>query len=347
MIRRAVFVLLLSSLAATAGAEEWTLRVAGGITFGREWTPILTRRGTIYPFAELGSALSDPDLTFAFLGGGVGDAGEPMPALRNHLRSSPLVAFVLADAGIDAVAIADPHLMDYGDAGLAGTRDALANAGIETFGAGTNDTLARMRSLHGAGGVSVACLSYLHGARRSHAGQREPGTNPALPSHVREDVADASASADVVLVFYNWGEAGSDVVDGKQRLFARMAVDAGATAVFGVRDQTYLGAEVYKGRPVFYSIGDFVRGVRNKRHGRVMLPTVVFNGPDPVRVEWLAVSTDAKLMPGDDPHARLQPRPLRGAEVDEAFAAYASMCQDLGTVIEPTETGARLTLTAP
>ncbi len=347
MIRRTVLALLLASAALTAAAEEWTLRVVGGITFGREWTSILTRRGTIFPFAELGNALSEPDLTLAFLGGGVGDAGEPMPAARNHLRSSPLVAFVLSDAGIDAVAIADPHLMDYGDAGLTGTRHALVNAGVETFGAGMNDTLARMYSLHGAGGMSVACLAYLHGARRSHAGQQEPGTNPSLPSHVREDVANASASADVVLVFYNWGEADGDVVDGKQRLFARMAIDAGAAAVFGVRDQTYLGAEVYKGRPIFHGLGDFVRGTQNKRHSRILIPTVVFDDAQPTRVEWLPVATDAKLRPGDDPHTRLQPRVLAGEEASEAVSAYAAMCQDLGTVIEPTTMGARLDIEAP
>jgi poly-gamma-glutamate capsule biosynthesis protein CapA/YwtB (metallophosphatase superfamily) len=347
MIRRTAVVFLLAWLAATSQAEEWTLRVVGGITFGREWTQILTRRGTVFPFAELGPTLSEPDLTVAFLGGGVGDAGESMPALRNPLRSSPLVALVIADAGIDAVSIADPHVMDYGGAGLAGTRHALMNAGVETFGAGINDTLARMVSLHGAGGMSVACLGYLHGARRSHAGQQEPGTNPSLPSYVREDVANASASADVVLVFYNWGQADGDAVDGKQRLFARMAIDAGATAVFGVRDQTYLGAEVYKGRPIFHSLGDFIRGTQNKRHSRILLPTVVFDGAQPTRIEWLPVATDARLLRGDDPHARLQPRVLTGAEAADAVSTYAAMCQDLGTLIEPTETGARLELAAP
>lgn len=346
MIRRTALVLILASVAFTAAAEEWTLRVVGGLTFGREWTGILTRRGTIFPFAELGTTLSEPDLTFAFLGGGVGDVGAPVPAIREPLRSSPLVAYVLAEAGIDGVSIADRRLMDYQDEGLAATRQLLGDAGVAVFGAGANDTLARMYSLHAAGGVSVACLSYLHGARRSHAGQQEAGTNPALPSSIREDVANASASADVVLVFYNWGEAGGDAVDGKQRLFGHMAVDAGATAVFGVRDQTYLGAEVYRGRPIFHSLGDFVRGIGNKRHSRILVPTLFFDDATPTRVEWLPVATDAIPQPGDDPQARLQPRVLTGDQMADAVAAYASMCQALGTVIETTADGARLSLAA-
>ncbi|MBT3270899.1 CapA family protein [Candidatus Poribacteria bacterium] len=344
MIRRTLLVLLLASVAASAGAEEWTLRVVGSIAFGREWTSTLTRRGTIFPFAELGETLSEPDLTFAFLGGGVGDTGEPEPVVREPFRSSPLVALVLAEAGIDGVAIADPRLMDYGDDGLTATRQILEDVGVATFGAGMNDTLARMYSLHGAGGVSVACLAYLHGVRRFHAGQEEAGTNAALRSSIREDVANASASADVVLVFYNWGEAAEDVVDGRQRLFGRMAIDAGATAVFGVRDQTYLGAEVYNGRPIFHSLGGFVTGMGTKRHSRVLVPTLVFDDATPVRVDWQPIATDAIPEPGDDPQKRLQPRVLDGEQAEEAVAAYAAMCQALGTVIESTGSGARLTL---
>jgi poly-gamma-glutamate synthesis protein (capsule biosynthesis protein) len=329
---------------AVTPAVEWTVRVVGGLTFGPEWATILTRRGTIFPFAKLGDTLSSPDLTFAFLGGGLGDGGEPFPPIREPLRSDPLVATVLAEAGIDAVSIADHRVMDYQADGLARTRQILGDADVGVFGAGENDTLARMYSLHAAGGMSVACLAFLHGVWEQHAGQHQAGTNPALPSSVRQDVANASASADVVLVFFNWGESGGDVVDGRQRLFGHMAIDAGATAVFGVKDQTYLGTEVYKGRPIFYSLGDFVRGVRNKRHGKILVPTLVFEDADPVRVEWLPVATDAILPPGEDPRTSLQPRVLTGAEADEAVATYTALCQDLGTLIERTTDGARLDL---
>ncbi len=345
MIRRALPLLLLACVAASAAAEEWTLRVVGNIAFGREWTSTLTRRGTVFPFAELGATLSEPDLTFAFLGGGIGDTGEPEPVVREPFRSSPLVALVLSEAGIDGVAIADLQLMDYGDDGLTATRQILEDVGVGTFGAGMNDTLARMYSLHRAGGVSVACLAYLHGVRRFHAGQAEAGTNAALRSSIREDVANASASADVVLVFYNWGEAADDVVDGKQRLFGRMAIDAGAAAVFGVRAQTYLGAEVYNGRPIFHSLGEFVAGMGTKRHSRILVPTVAFDDATPVRVEWLPIAIDAIPEPGDDSQKRLQPRVLDGEKAEEAVAAYASMCQTLGTVIESIGGVASLALT--
>ncbi|MDA1190774.1 MAG: CapA family protein, partial [Candidatus Poribacteria bacterium] len=163
-------------------------------------------------------------------------------------------------------------------------------------------------------------------------------------SVIRDDVANARENADVVIVFVHWGATPGESVDGKQRLVAQTAIDAGATAVFGLRDQVWQGAEVYNGKPIFYSLPDFVRGTDAKEFGEVIVPTVVFDGGTPLRVEFSAVRVDAALKFGDDPSPRWQPRLLDGDDTQPAIEAFALRCAELGTTLNPTDSGVVLEL---
>jgi poly-gamma-glutamate synthesis protein (capsule biosynthesis protein) len=319
-----------------AHAREWRLRVVGGIAFGREWTPILEEHGPDYPFHEIAPFLREADVTMGFVEGVVSELGEPMPWARPPLRSSRDVARTLTAGGFDAVSVASPHIADFGAEALLDTLETLAAGGVAPFGAGANDTLSRMYALLGVSGIRVACLAYLHGVHPGHAGDRVAGANPSLGSFLREDVANAADNAEVVLVFFHWGDVAGDAVDGTQRLLAQLAVDAGSTAVFGLRSQIWQGVEVYKGRPIYYSLADFVSGTHGKRHGRLLLPTVVFDGASPVRMELTPVRVDAALRPGDDPRLRLQPRLLGPDEAHEPTETFLALCRALGTEVAVT-----------
>jgi poly-gamma-glutamate synthesis protein (capsule biosynthesis protein) len=328
--------LLLAALRTTQG-DEWTLRVVGDLSFGGDWSPVFDAEGSAYPFRQISAFLSAATLTVGFLDGPLSERGEPAPWARPPMRSSPVVAESLKLAGFDGVCLASPRAMDFGAEAFLDTQASLETAGIVSFGAGLNDTLSRMYGLLTVGDIRVACLGFLHGVQAAHASQEEPGANPALASTIREDVANAKENADVVLVFIHWGDASGDAVDGKQRLIAQLAVDAGATAVFGLRRETLLGAEVLSGKPVCYSLGDFIRGVGSKRHGRVSVPTVVFEDVTPVRVEWTAVRIDVARKPGDDPATQRQPRLLTGKDARNTLDDFRRRCEPFGTRFEASD----------
>lgn len=329
-----LFVAEIGVALSAARGEVWRLRVVGDLSFGAEWTPLLRVEGADYPFRRIGEFLQEAELTLGFLDGPLSERGEPTPWARSPMRSSPLVAESLKWAGFDGVCLASPRAMDFGAEAFLDTQLALESAGIVSFGAGLNDTLSRMYGLLTVGDLRVACLGFLHGLHRAHAGQEEPGANPALASVLREDIANAKENADVVLVFLHWGDAEGNTVDGKQRFIAQIAIESGATAVFGLRRETILEAEVISERPVCYSLGDFVRGVGSKRFGRVLIPTVVFEDAKPLRVEWTAVRIDAVFKPGDSPDPQRQPQRLTGEEARALFDDFRRRCEPFGTVFE-------------
>jgi poly-gamma-glutamate capsule biosynthesis protein CapA/YwtB (metallophosphatase superfamily) len=162
----------------------------------------------------------------------------------------------LADAGVDLVSLANNHANDFGDVGRRVTRATLDNAGIAWSGpVGATAVLER-------GGVRVGFIAF-----STSAGQHDLRNL----ADVRRRVHELATRADVVLVSAHGGAEGAGAQHtpdasetylredrGHVRAFARAAVDAGADLVVGHGPHVLRGLEVYNGRLIAYSLGNFV-----------------------------------------------------------------------------------------
>ena len=73
-----------------------------------------------------------------------------------------------------------------------------------------------------------------------------------------EDIKQAKEAHDVVLVTIHWGiHSQRATVADYQPAVAHAAIDAGAAVVIGHHPHILKGVEIYRGRPIFYSIGNF------------------------------------------------------------------------------------------
>ena len=165
----------------------------------------------------------------------------------------------LAGAGIDYVSTANNHIRDAGGPGVLQTIANLKTYGIETSGSGRNLAASRRPGVFTVDGVKVAILAYDAIAAGYHATATRIGSAPLVASYVREDVKAArAAGADLVIVFPHWGtEYKPKPFDAQQKL-ARMIVDAGADMVIGNHAHWAAAMEVYKGKPIWYALGNFV-----------------------------------------------------------------------------------------
>ena len=341
--RAAVAAALLFVCARFAAAEPWTLRAVGNLSFGQEWTTYFEKEGPEYPFAQVADFLSSADWTIGFYEGTALGRADLAPSVPEPMHTSSLSAEALRLAGFDGVSLASPHAMDYGLTGLQDTMRVLDSVGVAQFGAGEDLAMARLIVTARIGEVKVAFTAFLHGAERAQALPSSAGTNALAPSILKADIAEAERIADVTIALIRWGYAEGDRVTGKQRLLAHMAVDAGADAVIGMRESRLQGVEIYRDRPILYSLSDFIRGVsKPKRHGRIMIPTVTFDGELPMRVDLTPVRVDALLQRGETLSAKLQPRLLKGENAESALELYMRLCAQLGTVPKRTEDGLRI-----
>ncbi len=173
--------------------------------------------------------------------------------------ADPKLIAGLANAGIDWVGLANNHIRDAGGDGILQTIANLKHYGIRSSGAGKNLAAARKPAILEAGGVKVAFLAYDTIARTYGAGSSRAGSAQMSPAAMRADVKAArTAGAEVVIIFPHWGTEYDPTPFSGQQTLARAAIDAGADLVIGNHAHWAGAVEVYKGKPIWYALGNFV-----------------------------------------------------------------------------------------
>jgi poly-gamma-glutamate synthesis protein (capsule biosynthesis protein) len=164
----------------------------------------------------------------------------------------------IKDAGFDWVSMGNNHVGDFGPKGVLQSMQYLTQYGLLHGGAGANTQAAHKPSIVTAGGVKVALLSYDTIAPSYNATSTKAGSARMTTAWLKKDIASArAAGAQVVIVWPHWGieyTAGPTAV---QRNLAHAAIDAGADLVIGNHPHWAQAMEVYKGRPIWYALGNF------------------------------------------------------------------------------------------
>lgn len=238
------------------------------------------------------------------------------PELKRFLLRMPFsLPPVLRAAGIDVATLANNHAMDYGYQGVFDTQVALMAAGIENTGAGRHRSEAARPVLLASGGKTYCLLAYSRTLPQSFwASATSPGTASATLDELAEEVRACADSKLHTVVSFHWGQEMTDRIAPYQRELARKAIDAGARLVLGHHPHKLQNVEIYKGRPILYSLGNFAFGslpngagqegmaVRVSRGVIELVPLVVHNGkvrfrprplkegePDPVKAKLPAI----------------------------------------------------------
>jgi hypothetical protein len=165
----------------------------------------------------------------------------------------------LAGAGIDWVSMANNHIGDAGQKGILQTMKNLDAYGIRHAGAGRNTAAAHKAALIDVGGVTVGLLGYDTIAPPYWSGASTPGSAHMTVAALKRDVAAArAAGADVVIVMPHWGVEYHATATPLQQKLGRAAIDAGADMVIGNHPHWVGAMEVYKGKPIWYALGNLV-----------------------------------------------------------------------------------------
>ena len=119
---------------------------------------------------------------------------------------------------------------------------------------------ARKPMVFDLGGIKVGVLNY-QGVplyEWAWATETSPGTAPLDEDVMREDVQRLRPEVDVIVVMPHWGREYIATPEPEQVEFAHSALDAGADLVVGDHPHWPKGIEIYQGKPVFYSTGNFL-----------------------------------------------------------------------------------------
>ena len=211
------------------------------------------------PFAGVAHLFQGADVRLGNLECVVATVGSVEPEKPNVFRVHPR-GLKYVQRHFDAVGLANNHSGDYGPKAFAQMLGLLKKSGLGYYGGGLNLKEAHTPLILERQGLRIALLGYDEFQPRNfEADHDRPGVAWSEDEQVVRDITDARRvwKADVVITVMHWGWE-EPMANERQRKLARLMVDAGADAVIGGHPHQLQDTEQYKGKPIFYSLGNFV-----------------------------------------------------------------------------------------
>ena len=242
-------------------SEEVSLVAVGDISFSRGVERMVKKQKALnYPFLKIRDYLKSADFVFGNLETPI-TQGLEIPDFEMIFRSNPGTEQVLKQVGFSVLSLANNHTPNFGEQGLKDTFNYLAKAGIKYVGAGNNEQEANQPVYIEAKRMKFAFLAYndtdvvpaLYEAGNNHAGTAFMRTDK-----MTEAVKEAKRKTDFVIVSMHSGIEYDGKPNNSQINFAHAAIDAGANLVIGHHPHVVQTLEKYKGKYIFYSLGNFV-----------------------------------------------------------------------------------------
>lgn len=237
-----------------------TLVAVGDVMLSRYVARVVREQAdTGYPFHQVRWLLQSSDITLGNLENPL-TPGREIKVPEMVLRADPEMASALYEAGFTVMSLANNHVPDFGHKGVMDTLYHLTEAGILAVGAGNHEASAYAPCYEEIRGTTFAFLSFCSDVflPPGYAAESHPGVALIHEEKMTAAIAAAAEKADVVVVSLHAGTEYAPEPDDTQVQAARLAVDAGADLVIGTHPHVIQPYEVYQGKVIYHSLGNFV-----------------------------------------------------------------------------------------
>jgi poly-gamma-glutamate synthesis protein (capsule biosynthesis protein) len=278
-----------------AKPEGAKLLLLGDVMLGRGVAQVYAGNGWENALGALVPFTSQVDLTAANLESPL--TSSPRAAQAGFdLRAPPEAVSALSRSGISLVSLANNHILDGGQPGLAQTLDVLREAGIGAIGP-TGEAVVRR-----AGGVLLAFLAFDDVSQRLDIDQ------------AADQVRRAREQGALVVVSIHWGSEYLSVPDARQGALARGLANAGASVIWGhhphvVQPVAWIqGAELTYPTLVAYSLGNLLfdqAGPPDTRRGVALELTLGTGGAKAVLAHAFVIDPSSLVLRSADSASRI------------------------------------------
>jgi poly-gamma-glutamate capsule biosynthesis protein CapA/YwtB (metallophosphatase superfamily) len=267
-----------------------TMNFTGDLMLGRRYIELIDSIGVDSIFKPTLPVLGEAaDITVANLECPFTDHTEEHPTKSYCFKGKPEYVPSLANAGIDVVSLANNHCMDYLYPGLQETQGLLDSNGIVASGAGVNAYEAYLPAFYSKSGLTVAFVAnsdrtgqYANAQPYLNAGYNKPGFADLTYYNLALQIGAVSGCSDLIVVeshagaeystvpafeygdavtLHPYGDEGYSpdlvVPRDEDRALRQFAIDEGADAVICHHPHIVQGLEVYNGKLIAHSLGNF------------------------------------------------------------------------------------------
>lgn len=241
-------------------SREVNLAFVGDILLDRGVEKKILDIGMDYPYGKIKDILLKSDLVFGNLECPLTERTSSVMKNRRLLfQANPMSSLELKRAGFSILNLANNHAMDYGRTGLLDTINALQNSGIRTVGAGRNGDAASKPLFIRVSGITLGFLGYSSFPAEGYFfSEDKPDVAHPDVVKIESQITSAKKKCDLLIVSFHWGREFDFYPGEQQKKLAYKAIDNGADLVVGHHPHVLQGIEKYKGKLIFYSLGNFI-----------------------------------------------------------------------------------------
>jgi len=232
---------------------------------GRLVNEIISKTSYEYPWGNLLSLLHSTDLNIVNLETTLTKSSLTVPKVFNF-KALPDRIEVLKKARIDAVNLANNHILDFGEQGMIDTIEQLDLAQIAHVGAGQGLQAAQKPAILERNGLRIGINGVTHNESGWAAGEFKPGVFYVNVENIKplcDEIKKLRPKVDIVILTIHWGPNMQQRPSHEFQEAAHALIDCGVDILHGHSAHILQGIEIYKKRVIMYDTGDFVDDYQN------------------------------------------------------------------------------------
>jgi len=218
-------------------------------------------------FGELYEIINESDISITNLEGPLTDSESPIKKLSLNFKISPDIASLLKDVGFNLITLANNHIYDQGQKGLEDTFETLEKQDINWVGAGETLEKAQKPYYCTVKGHKLAFINFAE-IQFSSANKNHGGANIMHLIDNIHQIKIAKEKVDKVIVIIHGGHEHYHYPSPEMLKRYRFLAENGADVIVGHHTHCIGGYEIHKGKPIFYSLGNFLFPPLNKNSSK-------------------------------------------------------------------------------
>ena len=309
-----------------------TLSLVGDCTLGTDETfdystslnAYYESQGADYFFQNVRSIFGSDDLTIANFEGTLTTLDTREDKLF-AFKADPEYTQILSGSSVEAVNMANNHSHDYGDQSYTDTLSALDAAGIVHFG------------------YDETAVMEVKGVKVGLVGIYELNDHMERAQQLKDNIAKVkNEGAQLVIAVFHWGNEKETVHDENKRQLEHMAIDESADLVVGHHPHVLQGIEVYNGKNIVYSLGNFCFGGNAYPSD---MDTIIFQQTFTVTTEGVQEDNVTNIIPcsisSASDYNNYQPTPAEGEEASRILAKVGELSQMIPSDTQSADTSSQ------
>lgn len=233
---------------------------AGDVMIGRMVNEIIDKTGYEYPWGNLLPLLHATDLNIVNLETTLTKETKVVPKVFNF-KAAPDRIEILKNARIDAVNIANNHILDFGVQGMIDTIEQLDLAEIAHVGSGQGLQAAQKPAIFERNGLRIGIIGATDNEPDWAAEEFKPGVFYVNIENIKplcDEVKKLRPKVDLLILTIHWGPNWREHPSQEFINAAHSLIDCGVDIIHGSSAHILQGIEIYKRRLIMYGTGDFV-----------------------------------------------------------------------------------------